>query len=260
MELFRVHELMYSLRSLSNNVSLYVYATRPEAKPQLRPGIIENFANIAERLGKLGLYVAKVHADQEVQILKLGVTNGEETGMERSAAMIANITEIELSQRVVFFVPPDRSKYYSEPYPFGERVFDRFPSAIADIEAAAKCLALTQGTASVFHSMRVLEVGLKALALELAIPYAPSWESYIRQITDRINDKHPNKSQDWKAKEGFFRDTLGDLTTVKISMRNPTMHIVRHYSPDEAEQVFIAAKGLMGRLASQLSEPPDDAP
>ena len=38
----------------------------------------------------------------------------------------------------------------------------------------------------VFHLMRVMEAGLKATAGSLGIPYAPSWESYLKQIGGKL--------------------------------------------------------------------------
>src|SRR5258708_7512857 len=66
---------------------------------------------------------------------------------------------------------------------WGVDVLDKFPSAILDMEEAGKCLAFDRNTACVFHCMRVMEVGLKTLASALGIPYAPSWESYLTQIS-----------------------------------------------------------------------------
>jgi hypothetical protein len=43
---------------------------------------------------------------------------------------------------------------------------------------------------------------------------------------------------------------MGDLQVVKMSWRNPTMHIVRTYTPEEAQQIFGAVKTFMGRLAA----------
>ena len=102
--------------------------------------------------------------------------------------------------------------------------------------------------------MRVMEVGLKALAKDLKIPYAPSWESYIKQIEAKITEKHSNKSKSWKAIEPFYREVLGNLTSIKIAWRNPTMHIVRNYSPQEAEDVFRTVRRFMKRLSERLSQ------
>lgn len=159
----------------------------------------------------------------------------------------------ELCERQFYYVPPERAKFYTEPMLCGKDVNDRFPSAIDDIEDAGKCLALGQGTACVLHTMRVLEVGLKSLAKALNISYAPSWESYLKQIAEKIAEKHKNKTAKWLRDEKFYRDLSGDLLTVKQAWRNPTMHVDRRYSVEEAEQIFMAARGFMARLASHFS-------
>jgi hypothetical protein len=142
--------------------------------------------------------------------------------------------------------------YYGQKSAFGDAVSDRFPNAIDDIEAAGNCLALGQGTATVLHLMRIMEVGLKALGKALGIPYAPSWDSYLKQIQDRIAAKHRTKGVRWRKDEPFFRDLSGDLLTVKQAWRNPTMHVIRKYSPEEAEEIFRAVRTFMQRLAEKL--------
>jgi len=146
------------------------------------------------------------------------------------------------------------ARYFDEPNLFGEQVTDRFPTVTHDVADAGKCLALGQGTATVFHLMRVMEIGLRALAAPLGIPYAPSWESYLKQINAKINEDHKNKSEEWKIGEPFYRDLAGDLLIVKTTWRNPTMHPKARYMPDEAEQIFSAVRAFMRRLATHFSE------
>ena len=102
------------------------------------------------------------------------------------------------------------------------------------------------------HLMRVMEVGLKALAASplLGIPYAPSWESYLRQIEAKIAQPHKQKPRLWKRYEAFFRDVSGDLISIKQAWRNPTMHVVRKYSTEEAQEILVAVKLFMERLAA----------
>jgi hypothetical protein len=135
---------------------------------------------------------------------------------------------------------------------FGAEVDEALPRAIGDIEEAGKCLAFGRATACIFHLMRVMESGLKSLAAELGIPYAPSWESYITQIEAKIVQRHKRKTKAWKRDEPFYRDILGDLQAVKIAWRNPTMHIVRTYSVEEAEDVFRCVRTFMKRVADHL--------
>lgn len=159
----------------------------------------------------------------------------------------------EWASRLVFVIEPRRAHLYSDVAPFGRSVAERFPLAATDIEEAGKCLALDRGTACVFHLMRVMEVGLRHLANELGIPYAPSWESYINQINTRIAEKHKKKGIRWKRDEPYFKEIAGDLLTVKVAWRNPTMHVVRRYTPEEAEQVFAAVRSLMQRIATKVT-------
>jgi len=153
---------------------------------------------------------------------------------------------------VFLFVSPERVRYYQDATLFGQEVNDRFPKAIDDIEDAGKALALGLGTSCVMHLMRVMEEGLKALAKGLKIAYAPSWESYLTQINNKINAQRRTKGVQWRRDEKFYRDVSGDLMTVKIAWRNPTMHIERRYSAEEAEEVFRSVRALMRRLASSL--------
>jgi hypothetical protein len=160
----------------------------------------------------------------------------------------------ELRTLLFFRMDEEFRAHFENPNIFGEPVALKFPAASFDIEEGGKCLSLARPTASVFHMMRVMEVGLKALAKDLKIPYAPSWESYIKQIDANITAKHKSKSKAWKAIEPFYRDVLGNLMAIKIAWRNPTMHIVRNYTSTEAEDVLRAVRTLMQRLSEKLSQ------
>jgi hypothetical protein len=163
----------------------------------------------------------------------------------------------EFKAKGVFVLSDEQSKYNRTALElFGEKTCMSFPSIADDAEDAGKCLCFRRGTATVFHLMRIMEAGLRCIAQPLGIPYAPSWESYIKQINSRIEGKHKSKGVQWKKDQAFFRDVMGDLTNVKIAWRNPTMHIDRRYSPDEAEDVFRAVKTFMQRLSTRFHEGP----
>lgn len=159
----------------------------------------------------------------------------------------------ELFSRQFIFVSSHYAKYYKQADNFGQVVNDCFPIAIDDIADAGTALATGMGTSCVMHLMRVIEAGLKALALELDIPYATSWEAYLTKIEKSVSAKHSDKSEEWKKNEKFYRDISGDLLTIKQAWRNPTMHLERRYSVEQAEQVFLAVKSLMERIAQKLT-------
>lgn len=164
----------------------------------------------------------------------------------------------EMSLTCLFVVEREKAGLIDPQEPlFGQQVFDRFPAAIDDVAEAGKCLALQRGTATVFHLMRVMEVGLRALGTELGIPYAPSWESYIRQLDALLDGKNYSQLTDeQKKKRTFYQEALGDLVAVKSAWRNPTMHIVRSYDAQQASRVFDAVKALMENLAKELKADP----
>jgi hypothetical protein len=157
--------------------------------------------------------------------------------------------EDELESRQFLYVSPSLAEYYTNPLGGWSDVVDKFPPAQFDIEESAKCFALGRHTACVFHLMRVMEIGLRGLAKDLRIPYAPSWESYIKQIQASIDQKRRAKGVRWRRDEPYFTEVLGDLTSIKMAWRNPTMHVRRKYTPDETLDIFNAVKTFMQRLA-----------
>jgi len=161
------------------------------------------------------------------------------------------------SRSSVLLTPAEARLYSAKEPLFGPDVFDRFAIANDDIAEAGKCLALERGTATVFHLMRVLEAGLRALGKELDIPYAPSWESYTSQLEKLLKgSNYDTLTPAQKAKRPFYQDVLGDLVAIKSAWRNPTMHIVRSYDPAQAKVIFETTKGLMQHLAKELSADP----
>jgi hypothetical protein len=96
-----------------------------------------------------------------------------------------------------------------------------------------------------------MELLLRHLGNLMQIPYAPSWEAYITQITSKIKMKHRTKGIRWKRDEKFFSEILGDLEAVKIAWRNPTMHVRSVHTLEEAENIFRAVKTFARRLAER---------
>ena len=97
--------------------------------------------------------------------------------------------------------------------------------------------------------MRVMEAGLKVFSKELGVPYAPSWESYLGQVKKIIGSDWNSKTTAEKDRLPFYKDIAGDLYSVKVAWRNPTMHIEKKYEPGEALQIHNCVKQFMIRLA-----------
>ena len=173
---------------------------------------------------------------------------------ERLSVLSQRIRD-EADMELFLHVSPERSESYEQREPiFGQVVADKYPSVAYDIAEAGKCLALDRSTACVFHLMRTLESGLKSLSRALGIPYAPSWESHLKQINEKVTMKHKKKGIKWRRDESFFKEIAGNLTAIKIAWRNPTMHIVRVYTLEEADDIFRTTRTFMQRMASRFSD------
>jgi hypothetical protein len=81
------------------------------------------------------------------------------------------------------------------PLPFGTEIGKLYPSAAYEIDETAKCLAFERSTAAVFHLMRVLEIGIKAVSKCLAISDPAkeaerNWGVMLRKIKDEIDRRN----------------------------------------------------------------------
>jgi HEPN domain-containing protein len=145
---------------------------------------------------------------------------------------------------------------------FGVVVADRFSDATFDISEAGKCLALGRYTASVFHSMRVLELGLQSLAHEL-LPNNKwddkNWGKILRDIEDAIGkmERDPlwTATPNWREQRESFAQASAQFSAFRDAWRNHVAHNRRTYTSEQAEDVFRAVKAFMQSLAPWLEQP-----
>lgn len=213
--------------------------------------IISELVVLQGHLKECGLTVA---AEALADVLRLFNQEDPDGRLPFAIASLEKTLFYEFKAKAIYILPGERSQYKaSADTLFGEEVCVTFPGTVDDITEAARCLAFARPTASVFHLMRVTEVGLKALAARLRIPYAPSWESYITQITRRVDAKHKTKGVQWKRAEPFYRSVLGYIHIIKQTHRNPTIHGIRTYSIEDAELVYDNVRALMKQLAAHTA-------
>jgi hypothetical protein len=201
--------------------------------------LIGHLRSISEACGVAGLTVsAAVVRQQQLWVStkespnSIIATFGDVIG---TCKTILDTVQAELASKLFFRLSDETAKYYKDKRLFGDEVETVFPSAVTDIEESGKCLALGRGTATVFHMMRVAEIGLKKVGADLNIPYAPSWESYTKQIGDKLAMPHSKKSIKLRKNSPFYREVLGDILSMKTAWRNPTMHIERWPAPGSVD-------------------------
>ncbi len=156
----------------------------------------------------------------------------------------------ELRGHYYYPVTATNAQLYENERPFGDKVYAAYPSARLELVDAARCLIFGQGTACAFHLTRALEVALRCFSQKLKIEFKPSWDGYFSAIQKALNKPHKDKSTFEKRQESQYREILGDLMSVKLAWRNPTMHVERRYAHHEALQILMACNVLMERLAN----------
>jgi hypothetical protein len=157
----------------------------------------------------------------------------------------------DCAKRLYFQIAPENAELLRPDVPhFGASVEKAFGAAAEDIAEAANCLALERATACVFHLMRGLEVAAQAVATKIGAAIVDangrglSWGVIARNMKDKI-DKMPasDEQTEWYRAQSF-------LVVVNRAWRVPTAHPKQTYTPDEARQVFDAAKAFMQQLSA----------
>jgi hypothetical protein len=165
----------------------------------------------------------------------------------------------ELTLVKVFAIEADKHQFFEPTTPlFGVEFEAKFISAAFDLSEAGKCLALGRSTACVFHLMRIMEAGIRAVARCLSIPdpIKPAdrnWGKMLERIwKDGIEKRWPTVASRTTGDGQIFEALHASLDSVKNPWRNATMHVENKYTPEEAEDIFVAVRGFMRKLASRM--------
>jgi hypothetical protein len=221
-----------------------------------------------------------------LEIMQLGELRGHLLGIRR-------ILVDALDKRVFMYIPEELSSY-AEPFreitggiplgagerftwvspprdpavkPFGDVVFNVFDKARYDSEQVALCIVAGASTAAVFHMMRVVEWGMRALGKNLAmqmvkdqtrtgIKLTPienlTWEKLHNQLRSkadkRIAKLRPGPAKD--KRQGFYSSIFHDFHGFREAWRNHVMHTRAEVDEAEAMRVLGHVHRFMTELAS----------
>jgi hypothetical protein len=218
------------------------------------------FKDLSVHLEAIGAPIAAMAAlDAESSIKRAYATWGT---VKDGADDVRRTASRELTKVTLLSLSPQERKYYdsSDP-PFGEEFSNKFQSAgLFELDEAAKCLALGRSTAAVFHLMRLMEIGIRAISdcLGMPAPAKPAeknWGTILRKIwDDGIARKWPTAKDRMAGDGAVFEGLHASLDAVKAPWRDATMHVEKKYTPQEAEHIFMAVKGFMMALSSRCDE------
>jgi hypothetical protein len=158
----------------------------------------------------------------------------------------------EMRAKLVFVMPSKHATYYVDSGHFGETVENAFPSVVYDVTEAAACRSLGRWTACVMHVMRVLEIGLRALAEHFDVEADKNWNAVLNQIEVKVREtgklSHGKDAEQWAA------EAATHLRFIKNAWRNHAMHPLEKYDEERAVAIFDNARSFMLHLAGKLAE------
>jgi hypothetical protein len=161
-----------------------------------------------------------------------------------------------------YHYPADKVAVYLARSREWEAAIRKFPSIREEVDAATDCYALAYNTASVFHSMRIAEYGLRALARERSVTFPKhplewaEWQTILEQIEKRVRtaissmSRGPSKD----AASAFYSGALGQFHAFKDVYRNAVMHVRRNYDELDALRAINQVRDFMNGLSSKIGE------
>lgn len=224
--------------------------------PEQIVGLHDFMDAIKEPLEGLGL---RMSCEQVTHI----ALNCDSFTNHQAAEQLENLDRMirwEMEGHLFFFVTPDEAGLYKQDQPlFGPEVRDHFGSASFDIAESGKCLAMSRGTACVFHLMRVLEIGLTALGKVFGVSLAhTNWQPAISDIEKQVRNMHADPTwkaiPDYREQQEYYAQVASHIGLLKDAWRNYTMHVRGKYTEEEAKTILESVKVFMQKLAERLQE------
>jgi len=169
---------------------------------------------------------------------------------------LQDIIKTELGKRLFMFVPQKQAQWYDKENAFGDKVSNAFRSAVEDIKEAGTCYATGRYTACVFHLMRVLEHGLRALAKDVELSFdVEQWYDIINKIEKEIKKAQSlPKSTEKSERLKFLSEAAKEFTYFKDGWRNYVSHNRSNYDGPQALSALNHVSSFMAHLATKLKE------
>jgi len=216
------------------------------------------FENAQEKIRLTNIYLSEKWRTLNAAALETELRNVEE----------AILTEVR--NNTYLYVQKGRAGYVDNPALFGQDVASAFPSAKSDIKEAGNCLAAECNTAAVFHLMRAVEWGLRALCAHLGLrkvksvtksgkkKYTPisyvDWEHMLNQLNPLVDAKieKMKRGQEKQKHQEFYYPMLQDIKAIRDAWRNHVMHTRAEYTAKQADEILEHVERFMRSLATRV--------
>ena len=187
--------------------------------------------------------------------------DGEWRDVFERACRLRDAIRIEFREHLFFSYEREKGKKLQSWEADWKAIIAAFPDARIESFNAVDCYALQHPTASVFHSMRVAEYGLRAIAKERRVSLPKNkplewgtWQEIIKALDAEIK----TIGTTWKAGKrkdaalAFYSGARADLNGFKDEYRNLVMHTRGQYDEFQALRALTQVHGFMSRLAEKI--------
>jgi hypothetical protein len=228
-------------------------------------GIVPLAAHFAEKLGLQSTYDRVWLGGGAFYLISKSLTWQE---LANELQVLRQSIEADLEKHLFVQIPYEKTELFNRMKTDWAVILNAIPSAREDVEEALSCYAFERNTASVFHSMRIAEWGLRAFCRHLGLKQVKKtvkngvpifvpvefamWDQIINQLRPRAQSKiDATKNRASKqAKQEFYFSVLAEIDGFKDAWRNHVMHTRRSYSAEDAIAVLTHVLRFMKNLVS----------
>jgi hypothetical protein len=150
----------------------------------------------------------------------------------------------ELKDRLFLFIPGHRALFFEKNDLVSPAVSKAFPDVPGELREAANCLAIGFYTASVFHCVRAIEIGMRVVAVSLGVSFPfpieqADWANIIDQMEAKIRAmKDRAKSAEKESDLKFYSETAMQFRYFKDAWRVRVSHARESYDEAQATSVM----------------------
>jgi hypothetical protein len=255
---FEPHALFGDLRRLQYFASRSISPNVP-SNQALEP-LAKTAQQIRAQCEQHGLVVSRLQAQRVLEYLEQPAASMVKKQLESLCATLTQYVEDECSTLVFLSIEKDRGRCFERPRDGWEQIINRFPDTTEDIEEMGRCFALDRCAGAVFHSLQAVEIGLIELGtfLKVTDPH-PGWNSAERALKRVIGTKYEEREEFERRHFAFLEQLNGTVEGLKTAWRNKVSHaqgklilMTSDFAPDVAEEVMMATRSLLRRLADGL--------
>ena len=179
--------------------------------------------------------------------------------------------EDELNKHNFIYIPKDRQHFINNPNLFGVEVSENFPSIKVELENAGNCYASDNHTACVFHLMRAVEIGGKALLSFMKATKHLSrakggtkpkpislctWGDLKNAMKKALDEQHSLAitSPQKKAKYQFCNEAVETFGHFQHAWRDKVSHSNVIYDKYYAQKIISSTERFLKHLATKIEE------